>query len=131
MTDSNPLNEWKAEDTLIGELDGNAALFDYWVQTGQIQADQRGRYNYDTFLRLRAELHRDRQPNQAGGVRFDSIEPPPSITFPLIEGSITFWLHNHGVLVVAGNERRKLNPRESLKLLNFLYEQRNEIDIIH
>lgn len=131
MSEQSPLAQWKNDETLIGELDRNAHLFEYWVQTGQLTANQDGLYNYDIFLQLRAELHSDSLSGQARTVRFDNIEPPPSIAFNFIEGQIVFWLHNHGVLVVAGNERRKLNPKESIKLLNFLYEHRNKFDIIH
>ena len=131
MTQAHSQTKWKDRETLIGELDGNAPLFDYWTQTGQLPANQDGWYNYTEFLQLRAELHKDIPSGEARAVRFDDIEPPPSVAFDLMEGPLAFWLDNHGILVVAGNERRKLNPRESLKLLNFLYEQRNELDITH
>ncbi len=128
MIDENPLAERKDKETLIGELDGNAGLFEYWEQTGKITAAQDGLYNYSTFLRLRAELVGERPHLQAGFTGPNKFEPPPSVTFSFIGESLTFWLENHDILVVVGNVRRRLNPSESLELLNFLSKYRDEFE---
>ena len=49
--------EWKTDEELIGQLDGNQELFEKWVHEGRLRANPDGLYAFEQFKSLRAAIN--------------------------------------------------------------------------